>query len=147
MVLALLGDNPMQSEFACHIGMRGKFFCRSCWVKGKDVSAEQAPKAQGASQAEGDNDNTEAQSDDGSTAGSQGSSIASGDVEGEASTSGKKGKTSKRTGPIESFGVMLDRIKGFVKVRSRILYRCAGTDSDVIVNSGWTSKEKGGDRR
>lgn len=37
-VLAMLGDNPMQSEFACHIGLRGKFFCRACWVKGKDAS-------------------------------------------------------------------------------------------------------------
>ncbi|KAF8966226.1 hypothetical protein BDZ97DRAFT_1657897 [Flammula alnicola] len=36
-VLALLGDNPMHSEFACHIGLRGKFFCRSCWVKGSDA--------------------------------------------------------------------------------------------------------------
>lgn len=35
-ILALLGDNPMQSEFACHSGLRSKFFCRSCWVKGKD---------------------------------------------------------------------------------------------------------------
>ncbi|KAJ7603920.1 hypothetical protein FB45DRAFT_1085359 [Roridomyces roridus] len=35
-VLALLGDNPMQSEFACHIGLQGKFFCRACWVKGSD---------------------------------------------------------------------------------------------------------------
>jgi len=26
-VLALLGDNPMESEFACHIGLRGKYFC------------------------------------------------------------------------------------------------------------------------
>ncbi|KAJ7710376.1 hypothetical protein B0H17DRAFT_1123529 [Mycena rosella] len=33
-VLAMLGDNPMQSEFACHIGFRGKFFCRVCWAKG-----------------------------------------------------------------------------------------------------------------
>ncbi|KAK1235606.1 hypothetical protein PQX77_001159 [Marasmius sp. AFHP31] len=38
--LALLGDNPMQSEFAAHIGLRGKFFCRVCKVKGKD-SADQ----------------------------------------------------------------------------------------------------------
>jgi hypothetical protein len=30
----MLGDNPMQSEFACHIGFRGRFFCRVCWVKG-----------------------------------------------------------------------------------------------------------------
>ncbi|KAF9076936.1 hypothetical protein BDP27DRAFT_1209356 [Rhodocollybia butyracea] len=39
-VLALLGDNPMQSEFACHIGLRGKYFCRTCWVKGQDVNNE-----------------------------------------------------------------------------------------------------------
>ncbi|KAL1740323.1 hypothetical protein HDZ31DRAFT_76965 [Schizophyllum fasciatum] len=36
-VLALLGDNPMQSEFACHAGLRAKFFCRICDAKGKDV--------------------------------------------------------------------------------------------------------------
>ncbi|PBK90657.1 hypothetical protein ARMGADRAFT_866159, partial [Armillaria gallica] len=39
-VLALLGDNPMQSEFACHIGLRGKFFCRACWVMGKNRSSD-----------------------------------------------------------------------------------------------------------
>ncbi|EGO31054.1 hypothetical protein SERLADRAFT_364786 [Serpula lacrymans var. lacrymans S7.9] len=37
-VLALLGDNPMQSEFACHIGLCGKLFCRACWVKGTDAA-------------------------------------------------------------------------------------------------------------
>ncbi|KAI6044629.1 hypothetical protein EDC04DRAFT_2865842 [Pisolithus marmoratus] len=36
-VLAMLGDNPMQSELACHIGLQGKFFCRNCWVKGADL--------------------------------------------------------------------------------------------------------------
>ena len=36
-VLALLGDNPMHSEFACHLGLRGKYFCRTCWVKGSDA--------------------------------------------------------------------------------------------------------------
>ena len=40
VVLALLGDNPMQSEMACHIGLRGKFFCRVCWVKGRDAEDE-----------------------------------------------------------------------------------------------------------
>ncbi|PBK79410.1 hypothetical protein ARMGADRAFT_1049148 [Armillaria gallica] len=39
-IMAMLGDNPMQSEFACHIGLRGKFFCRVCWVKGKDALDE-----------------------------------------------------------------------------------------------------------
>ncbi|THH09088.1 hypothetical protein EW146_g8792 [Bondarzewia mesenterica] len=39
-VLTLLGDNLMQSELACHIGLRGKFFCRCCWVKGRDAEDE-----------------------------------------------------------------------------------------------------------
>ncbi|KAI0631172.1 hypothetical protein C8Q77DRAFT_1279900 [Trametes polyzona] len=39
-VLALLGDNPMQSEFACHIGLQAKFFCRNCWVKGRDIAGD-----------------------------------------------------------------------------------------------------------
>ncbi|KAL1674251.1 hypothetical protein EV122DRAFT_282209 [Schizophyllum commune] len=36
-VMALLGDNPMQSEFACHAGLKAKFFCRICQAKGKDI--------------------------------------------------------------------------------------------------------------
>ncbi|CAK5282232.1 unnamed protein product [Mycena citricolor] len=39
-VLALLGDNPMQSKFACHIGLRGKFFCHACWAKGHSSEPE-----------------------------------------------------------------------------------------------------------
>ncbi|KAF8490031.1 hypothetical protein JB92DRAFT_3090621 [Gautieria morchelliformis] len=39
-VHGMLGDNPMQSEFASHIGLRGKFFCRCCWAKGHDVEDE-----------------------------------------------------------------------------------------------------------
>ena len=36
-ILAFLGDNPMSSEFASHIGMQGKCFCRRCDAKGADV--------------------------------------------------------------------------------------------------------------
>ncbi|KAH9915703.1 hypothetical protein B0H21DRAFT_713573 [Amylocystis lapponica] len=35
-VLAFLGDNPMASEFASHVGMSGKCFCRVCKVRGAD---------------------------------------------------------------------------------------------------------------
>lgn len=28
----------MHSEFACHIGLRGKYFCRVCEVKGSDAA-------------------------------------------------------------------------------------------------------------
>ena len=35
-VVALPADNPMQSEFACHIGLKGKLFCRVCTVQGGD---------------------------------------------------------------------------------------------------------------
>ncbi|KAI9063124.1 hypothetical protein FKP32DRAFT_1652266 [Trametes sanguinea] len=35
-ILAFLGDNPMSSEFASHVGMQGKCFCRCCHVRGAD---------------------------------------------------------------------------------------------------------------
>ncbi|KII94845.1 hypothetical protein PLICRDRAFT_693166 [Plicaturopsis crispa FD-325 SS-3] len=35
-VLAFQGDNPMASEFASHVGMTGKCFCRVCHVRGAD---------------------------------------------------------------------------------------------------------------
>ncbi|KAL0575042.1 hypothetical protein V5O48_006915 [Marasmius crinis-equi] len=39
-VLAMVGDNPMQSEFSCHIGFNGKFFCRVCEVSGNIDTTE-----------------------------------------------------------------------------------------------------------
>jgi hypothetical protein len=31
--LAFQGDNPMSSEFASHVGMKGKYFCRVCQAR------------------------------------------------------------------------------------------------------------------
>ncbi|KAH7867912.1 uncharacterized protein C8R40DRAFT_1164165 [Lentinula edodes] len=44
-VLAMLGDNPMQSEFSCHVGLVGKYFCRCCFAKGRDANDEQSASA------------------------------------------------------------------------------------------------------
>ena len=41
-ILALLGDNPMQSELSCHVGLNGNLFCRICTVKGSDTSGDPA---------------------------------------------------------------------------------------------------------
>ena len=40
VMLALLGDNPIQSKMACYIGLHSKFFCRVCWIKGCNVQDE-----------------------------------------------------------------------------------------------------------
>lgn len=36
-VLAFLGDNPMASEFASHIGMSGSCYCHICQAQGSTV--------------------------------------------------------------------------------------------------------------
>lgn len=39
-VLALLGDNPMQSELASHIGLTARLFCRVCWLGKKEKDGD-----------------------------------------------------------------------------------------------------------
>lgn len=103
-VLALLGDNPMQSEFACHIGLRGKLFCRACWVKGTD--------ALNPTGADGPPVNTGNESDGGSIASSANESDQS---DAQCSETGsKKGKGRKKVK--ETLGAMVQRVKAFVKV-------------------------------
>ncbi|KAJ7195401.1 hypothetical protein B0H12DRAFT_1299784, partial [Mycena haematopus] len=87
-VLALLGDNPMQSEFACHIGLRGKLFCRACWVKGMDALDPMDTDAEPG----GDGDDGSAVGDD-------------------TSSKGKKRKKVK-----ETLNQMIRRVKNFVTI-------------------------------
>ncbi|KAJ7710741.1 hypothetical protein B0H17DRAFT_914765 [Mycena rosella] len=114
-VLALLGDNPMQSEFACHIGLRGKYFCRACWVKGSDNLDEEdgedpppVPQNPGA----------------GSDAESQASSDAGSDTSQQPT-----GKVKSRRKKIkESLDQMVERAKSFVKIgRLRTRTETTGT--------------------
>ncbi|KAI6003459.1 hypothetical protein F5J12DRAFT_906149 [Pisolithus orientalis] len=44
-VLVMLGDNPMQSKLACHVGLQGKFFCHNCWVQGVGAESSEHPQA------------------------------------------------------------------------------------------------------
>lgn len=108
MVLALLEDNPMQSEFACHIGLRGKFFCRVCWVKGHD-SVGVAEKGKGQPETNNEDLGSEAGSEAGSEVGSEVSETE------ENTTPAKKGK-GRRNKITESLSGLVRRAKDFIKV-------------------------------
>ncbi|KAK7464371.1 hypothetical protein VKT23_006538 [Stygiomarasmius scandens] len=103
-VLALLGDNPMQSEFACHIGLRGKFFCRHCWVKGKDAADSKTPGRSDAQAPETDETNASDESDAASI----------GTAASDNSATGGKAKR-KRRKTVESLKAMVDRVTNFIK--------------------------------
>ncbi|KAF7965797.1 hypothetical protein HWV62_41769 [Athelia sp. TMB] len=120
MVLALLGDNPMQSEFACHIGLRGKFFCRACWVKGRDDLAENGEQSFNTAEGDSGSDaasvaestvNSEASNEqsDSEQARGEGSEVAT-----DASPSKKpKGRCKKIQ---ESLGGLVQCAKDFIKI-------------------------------
>jgi hypothetical protein len=94
-VMAMVGDNPMQSEFACHIGFRGKKFCRVCGV---------------INEAADDGEEDVAGGDDTRSVRSEASENSA--VSGTAAKS-KKGKAS------ESLEGMIGRVKAFMQVRTR----------------------------
>ena len=93
-VFALLGDNPMQSEMACHRGLMAKFFCRLCWVQGHD---SENPKS------------TAAETGQDSERGSEGESEDQSNLEppGVAKASRKKTETKEQ---------MIDRVTRFMEV-------------------------------
>lgn len=112
-VLALLGDNPMQSEFACHIGLRGKLFCRACWVKGSDTQADttqQRSDSPGAS-----SHGSEASEAD--TASDSEPPEWNSDGTSSASVAPSKRKKGRRKRVLESMSSMVDRVKAFTKVK------------------------------
>ncbi|KAI0638708.1 hypothetical protein C8Q77DRAFT_1183595 [Trametes polyzona] len=118
-VLALLGDNPMQSEFACHIGLQAKFFCRNCWCKGRDVAEEQGGDA-------GDDDSTQSvlscNSEDARSTVSHDvpadtSSVASGGASDSVSNAGRRVSKVKARAKkaLESMSDMVGRVTSFLK--------------------------------
>lgn len=132
-VLALLGDNPMQSEFACHIGLQAKFFCRNCWVKGRDVAEErgsgQAAPDDAASVASEESRGTApsfatfGQDSEGVAAGyaSEGGSDGAVSATDSVPKDKKKGRAKRA---LESMSDMASRVSAFLKVWRRALCFC-----------------------
>ncbi|KAJ7694731.1 hypothetical protein B0H14DRAFT_3659912 [Mycena olivaceomarginata] len=136
-VLALLGDNPMQSEFACHIGLRGKLFCRACWVKGTDALDLKRSNVP----------------DDGSVAGSDGGGAGSAghgsDLSDVSDSSGTGSQKAKKGGKVkETLVQMVNRVKDFVKI-GRLRTKSETTDklksffteASTVVGGGATGEE------
>ncbi|KAI0071046.1 hypothetical protein K474DRAFT_1687227 [Panus rudis PR-1116 ss-1] len=108
-VLAILGDNPMQSEIACHIGLRGNFFCRSCWVSSSTVESEDGEV--------GDDNAQPGEDTQGEDTASDNASIYSNISESEATDSRSAGgqkQARRRRKPVETMKQMMDRLKRFM---------------------------------
>ncbi len=102
-VLSMLGDNPMQSEMACHTGLHAKYFCRACHVKGTDATEDAERVGQASLDGSAD------------VAGGIQSDHESGS-ESDASASGSKPPKKRGARAVESMQQMLHRVKEFMKV-------------------------------
>ncbi|CDO75864.1 hypothetical protein BN946_scf184833.g15 [Trametes cinnabarina] len=105
-VLAILGDNPMQSEIACHVGMNGKMFCRMCMVsKGQDDEDDEDDETTAAGMYRGRRNRA------GSVAGSDSEASVSG-----VALSPRRHQQRKRPKESETMAEMIERIKRFMKI-------------------------------
>lgn len=111
----------MQSEFACHMGLRAKFFCRNCWVKGRDAAANsQAAHHRPAATA----DNSGSESEGGMSLPSLHSSYVQ-DNDGESASDASESLPQPQTRGQrvkESMDSMLTRVTAFLKVSNTCIF-------------------------
>ena len=112
-ISALLGDNPMQSEFACHVGAMGNLFCRICSVS---TGPHPCPPTERAPET--------VDMDDVPPNGSPLSGAAS-----DASTDGGQQRKKKHA---ESMAEMVNRIERFVKVSTTPVFTFWSQSSQSI---------------
>ncbi|CAK5266203.1 unnamed protein product [Mycena citricolor] len=110
-VLALLRDNPMQSEFACHIGLHGKFFCRACWVRGHatDPDTVQPQPSAGLSAAAQNTSNVGSDGDASSVGAQSDDSLNS-------TTKSQKKRAGAGKRALETMGQMVTHVKAFMTI-------------------------------
>ncbi|KAG8922830.1 hypothetical protein FRC02_011569, partial [Tulasnella sp. 418] len=121
VVLALLGDNPMQSELACHIGLTANLFCRVCWVSSRIDKDDKEKAGQG-----NDEDRRSV------------SSAASG----QSSDSGNGEEKKSPAGQVtESRESMIDRVKRFMQ---KGVPRNKTESQDLLRNIFTTASRQGG---
>ena len=122
VVLALLGDNPMQSEFACHIGMHGKMFCRACWVKGADALAEPVFTERNNDQGESDVDSARSSDASGNVSRGEEFEGPASDLESIQQSSTTASALPRKKGKfVESLSSMISRVMMFMKVCFTVL--------------------------
>jgi len=140
MVIALLGDNPMQSEFACHIGLKGKLFCRACWVKGTDALAETMLEQSDSPRSHASPHNNEAD-----TANETGSLAGSETLDGSSDNASYNKTKGLRKRALESMSNMVARVKTFVKVNIFSDFRLAYFTIFYHQSADWMSSLQRGD--
>ena len=106
-VAALLGDNPMQSEFACHVGPGGKSLCRICDVKGVDGSTNELQSSMAPTPTNG--------AEEGRTTPD---SIGTSDGDGNSSAGDAGAPANGRKRKLESMQEMVARVTRFVQIGS-----------------------------
>ncbi|KAL1937003.1 hypothetical protein VTO73DRAFT_2037 [Trametes versicolor] len=109
-VLAMLGDNPMQSEFACHVGLAGNLFCRVCKVSRGPQSDNSDGHAAAVPQETHRGDHEPQHSDGGSDAASVASSTMS--AQNTNTATRQKGRSKK----LETMSEMIDRVQRFMSI-------------------------------